>query len=142
MTPLPIAYVALDRRQEMFRRCGRSRCQGARYTFLALGLLLLSGCGGQPQVAPANRHLLESLRTAVSAQRSDWLEANAKLLDEQHAAGKLGDTEFTTLQAIIAEAREGRWAEADARVTKLAAGQRVTAEDLSRLKAQRPAQHP
>ncbi len=142
MTPLPILELACSGHSAGPIACVCPRCQRARYVLLTAGLLLIGGCSRQTQVAPANRQLLESLRTAVSAQRADWLEANSKIIDERRASGGMTDTEYEAIEKIVADARAGRWAEADARVTKLAAGQRVTDEDRARLKSQRPAPRP
>jgi hypothetical protein len=86
--------------------------------------LLLTGCG-QPQVGPDNARLVESLRTAISTQRTDWLEENAKEVAARHASGQLADEPFEALEAIIEQARAGDWDDAETAVLKLAKGQRA-----------------
>ena len=76
-----------------------------RWTLL-VGILaaftFVNGCGGPPQVPRYSRKLIESLRTAVSAHRTDWLEANAKLVEQQFSQGKLSDEQHEAFQSIIA----------------------------------------
>jgi hypothetical protein len=97
----------------------------------ALLLLLVAGCGGQPQVGPENYRLVESLRTAVSARRTDWLDENARLVEERRAAGKLNDAQHGAFAAIIAKARAGQWEEAETDVVALAKAQQP-ADDSGR----------
>jgi hypothetical protein len=87
--------------------------------------LLLAGCGTQPQVGPGNARLVESLRTAVSTRRTDWLEDNAKAVAGRHASGQLADEPYEALQAIIEQARAGNWQDAETAVLKLAKAQRA-----------------
>lgn len=100
----------------------------------AIGLILLMGCGGQPQMGAGNLRLVDSLRTAVSARRSDWLDENARLAAERHAAGELNDEQFASLQAIVAQARDGHWEDAESAVIRLAKAQRpaATAEQIEK----------
>jgi hypothetical protein len=88
-------------------------------------LLLLSGCGGQPQAGPGNARLVESLRTAISTRRTDWLEDNAKAVASRHESGQLADESYEALQAIIDQARAGNWDGAESAVLKLAKAQRA-----------------
>ena len=93
--------------------------------FAALGgALLLAGCGAPPQVSPENRRLIESLRTAVSTQRQDWLESNVKLIDEQAKAGKMNDDERQAFVEIVELARQGNWSKAQDQVIRLGKAQR------------------
>jgi hypothetical protein len=91
---------------------------------LALVLLLLAGCGEPPQVGPQNYRLVDSLRTAVSARRTDWLDENARLIEKLHAEGKLTDEQQTAFDAIVAKARADNWEEAEQDVLALAKAQR------------------
>ena len=54
---------------------------------LALALLMMTGCGGPPQIAKGNVKLVEKLRAAVASKKPDWLESTAKQIDEQRRAG-------------------------------------------------------
>jgi hypothetical protein len=99
----------------------RSLTRFAGCTLLAA---LLAGCG-QPQVASGNRRLIESLRTAISAKKTDWLEDNARLIDERHAGGTLSDEEFAVFSAIISESRAGEWQAAEQHVIALGKGQKA-----------------
>lgn len=83
----------------------------------------LAGCGGEPQIAKGNVRLVDKLKTAVAAKRSDWLELAAKQIDQQHQSGKLSDDEYSALQPIIAEARQSHWTEAGSQMTRLLHGQ-------------------
>jgi hypothetical protein len=86
-------------------------------------LLLAAGCG-QPQLGTENFRLVESLRTAVSARRTDWLEDNARQIARRHEAGQLDDDQFAALNAVVEKARAGEWEAAEAAVLELAKGQR------------------
>jgi hypothetical protein len=108
--------------------------------FLAgLVLAIAAGCSGQPQVARNNRRLIESLQTAVSAKKTDWLEENARVIQERHAAGELSQAELASFQKIIDTARAGDWSQAQQDVFALGEAQRPTADDLERLR--HPAEH-
>ncbi len=85
---------------------------------------LLTGCSQPPQVAPDHWRRMESLRTAVSAKRTDWLEANAKLIDKDHADGKLDDQQYAEFQTIIEAARKGEWDAADKEALRFEKAQR------------------
>jgi hypothetical protein len=87
-------------------------------------LLLAAGCGGSPQLGSENYRLVESLRTALSARRSDWLDENAEKIARLHDSGKLDDEQFAALNAIVEQARGGAWEEAEEAVVELAKAQR------------------
>lgn len=95
--------------------------------------LLAIGCGRPPQVARDHRKLIESVLTAVSAQNRQWLEANARIIDQLRARGELTSAEQQSFDAIIANARAGDWATAENQAYELRDAQRVTREDLDRL---------
>lgn len=103
---------------------------------LAVALLLaaagLSGCG-RPQVAPKNLHLTASLRTALSAQNSEWLDQNAEVIDERHQSGEMSDEEYEAFQTILEEARAGNWREAEEEAMALQQAQRPTDEQVERV---------
>jgi hypothetical protein len=99
---------------------------------LLLGAVVL-GCG-HPQVASVNRRVIASLRTAVSAKNLQWLEQNETMIGERHQSGAMGDAEFEEFQSIIAQARSGEWNAAEVHLVALAKAQRVTPDDLERIK--------
>ncbi|MBX3415730.1 MAG: hypothetical protein KF708_23805 [Pirellulales bacterium] len=115
--------------------CGRR----ARRTLLVLSAVAglgLAGCG-QPTVAPNNLRLTTTLRTAISARNTDWLEKNAQLVAERHAAGEMSDEARAAFEAIIAEARSGDWESAERDVVRLQAAQAPTAEQVEAVRHQR-----
>jgi hypothetical protein len=105
-----------------------------------LAIAVAAGCGHEPQVAPSNRRLIESLRTAVSARKIEWLETNSKLVEERRQAGELSDQEYAAFSSIVARARAGDWKGAQSEAINLANAQRPTEQDLKNLQA--PARKP
>jgi hypothetical protein len=77
-------------------------------------LLCVMGCR-PPAVEFANLHLVASLRTACSAQKSDWLEGVAKAVEARHGEGEMSDAEREHFVELIEMARRGEWEEADRR---------------------------
>jgi hypothetical protein len=131
-------------RQTRLSRCRVNRPAGLCVSgkWLVLILAALAGCGGPPQVGAGNYRLIESLRTAISARRSDWLEENAKLASLRHAAGELNDEQFAAFESIIAQARGGNWADAESEVIRFAKAQRLSADEIEERKAkQAPAKN-
>lgn len=98
---------------------------------------LIAGCGGQPQVATQNRELIVSLATAVSARNAQWLESNAKVLEERRSQKLCSDSEYKTFREIIDNARAGDWKTAEAAVYALRDAQRPTADDLKNLESRK-----
>ena len=108
-----------------------------RLTWLVLSCLVLLtfiGCGRAPQLSPQNRRLLAALQTAVSAQKTDWLEATHNQIAEKRGRAEISDEEYAALSAIIEKARAGDWKQAQADVFALSEGQRPTPEEVDRLK--------
>ena len=62
-----------------------------------------------------------------------------KSISERHASGDLNDEPFAALEAIIAQARNGQWKEAESEVVRLAKAQRPSAEEQERLRAKKAA---
>jgi hypothetical protein len=102
---------------------------------LALALVVCSvvgpGCSRPPQIGQENRRLIGSLRTAIAARKTDWLEQNAGLVDQRHAEGSLADDQYTALKEIIDQARSGNWAEAETAATRLSKVQQPTGDGAS-----------
>jgi len=98
-----------------------------RISSLAVLLLVAqAGCSGTPQLNGDEESLgaADALWTAVTAKRSDLLDKSAARIDELHTAGNLPDEAYQSLQAVIAQAREGQWAEARKALKAFVKGQR------------------
>jgi hypothetical protein len=97
-----------------------------RSSFIWLLLAALAGCSGTPQLNGDEESLgaADALWTAVTAKRSDLLDKSAARIEELHTAGKLPDDAFQSLQGVIAQAREGQWAEARGALKAFVKGQR------------------
>jgi hypothetical protein len=112
------------------RRIGGHRSAALRAALAAALMAALScgGCGQAPQFSAKDRRLLESLRTAISAHKPDWLEANVKQIDNAHQQGMISDDGFDALQSIIAEARAGDWKQAEKQIIQLEKSQHPPAK--------------
>lgn len=86
------------------------------------------GCA-KPQAGAENVELISSLRTAVSAQNPEWLEANVRAIDERHAAGHISDPAHEAFQAIIEKAQAGEWKKAEQDAIAFQKSQRPTGEE-------------
>lgn len=82
------------------------------------------GCDRPPQASPENLRMIAALRTALSAENSEWLDQNEAVLEERHASGQLSAEEHQEFQRIITMAREGRWKEAEQRAIAFQEAQR------------------
>jgi hypothetical protein len=81
---------------------------------LVLGALVAIGSGCRPPAVEfENLHLVASLRTACSAQKTEWLEGVAKAVEARHAAGHMSEIEREHFVELIEIARCGEWEEAD-----------------------------
>ena len=105
--------------------------------FITSGLLLailltFVGCG-PPQVKPNNLRLIASLRTALSAKNSEWLQQNIELIDKRHADGQMSDDEYEEFQAIIAKAKAGDWQGAERDSVDFQKAQRPTPEQIEQV---------
>jgi hypothetical protein len=106
-----------------------------------LALLALAGCGQQVQVEGENRELIIALATAVSSQNPQWLDENARQIDQKHKAGALSDAQHASFSRIIAQARGGDWDAAQRAVYALRDGQQPTSADLQNLEKRKLAPH-
>jgi hypothetical protein len=104
-------------------RCLASNSCCLLASLLVLVVPLVSGCNKPPQVPADASQLIGSLRTAISAQKKDWLEANAKLVEEKHKQDKLTDEQYAEFESIISEARGGNWSAAEKEVLRFAQAQ-------------------
>lgn len=98
----------------------------ARVFLLALVAATLVGCSGTPQLNgdPETLGAADALWTAVTAKRTDLLDKSAARIESLHTAGKLPEDAFQSLQAVIAQARAGQWAEARTDLKAFVKGQR------------------
>jgi hypothetical protein len=113
-----------------------NRKQNVAQARIAIVFVLLAICGagcGPPRAAPQNLPLIASLRTALSAQNQEWLEQNAKILDERRGAGQVSDQEFAEFQSIIEKARADQWKEAETQAIAFQKAQRPTRDQIERV---------
>lgn len=110
----------------------RLRSRWTSALFLVL-VATLAGCGRAPQLSEANREIVVSLATAVSARNPEWIDSNAELIEQHRADGECSDAEYEAFQNIIAKARAGDWEAAETAAYALRDAQKPTAEDLKRL---------
>jgi hypothetical protein len=116
----------------------RSRAGIGTATACGLALALATwGCQRPPQVAVHNREIVVALATAVSARNNEWLEANARLIEQRRTEKQLSDAEYASLKAIVARARAGDWKSAEEAVYALRDAQEPTPEDLRNLAARK-----
>jgi hypothetical protein len=106
---LPIPHRA---RRSWRRRCAQSIC-------LSVAVFVTTGCSSEPAISKGNVKLVEKLRAAVVAKKPDWLDAAAKQIDASRQQSKLSEAEYSALEPIIADARQGHWDDANARLTHL-----------------------
>jgi hypothetical protein len=99
---------------------------------LLLGAAALAGCS-RPQVEPDNLHLIASLRTALSARNTQWLQQNAELINERHRQGKLSDKAHREFVAIIEKAEHGNWQEAEEDTLAFQRAQRPSDDQVQRV---------
>jgi hypothetical protein len=111
---LPAPHGAL---RPLRRRCIRAIC-------LCLAVQATTGCTREPAISKGNVKLVEKLRAAVVAKRTDWLDAASKQIDASRQQSKLSDEEYSALVPIIADARQGHWEDANARLIRLINAQR------------------
>ena len=105
-----------------------------------LGVLAVAGgCGSPPQMGTDNYRLVAGLRTAISSRRVDWLDAASKQADKRHAEGTLNDEQFAEFEAIVAQARDGQWSEAETAVIRLEKAQKRSPAEIERAKSKKQA---
>ncbi len=94
---------------------------------VALGVfLLLSGCGRPAQIGPDREafQAVDALYTAVSLRETEPLDRCERSLHDLREQGKLPEGAGRTLDAIIAQARDGEWETAQSRLGDFMRGQR------------------
>lgn len=95
--------------------------------FAILCLVLpCAGCGGPPQIG-ADRETfkaVDALYTAVSLRDPKLVAQCSATLKGLHDASKVPDRAFSSLESIIAEAKDGKWEPAQKRLSDFMEGQR------------------
>lgn len=87
---------------------------GTTLCAIAIGLIFFLFYWLQPPaVALTNLRYIQSLRTAVSSQRTDYVNKVDEALKLLKDKGELSDPEWEHFQFIIAKARAGDWHAAD-----------------------------
>jgi hypothetical protein len=91
----------------------------------ALLVLGIPGCGGSvPQFAtPEQQKLLKRFESQVAQKKAGPFEQLAKQVDEMHQKGRLTDDQRRLLSRVCEHAKAGEWADADALIKPVVAGQ-------------------
>lgn len=86
----------------------------------------LGGCGRPPQIGADKETFkaVDALYTAVSLRDPKLLDGCEKTLSDLKSHGKLPESAGASLDAIIAEARGGKWEDAQGRLGHFMRGQR------------------
>ncbi len=77
------------------------------------GLLSVTGCGQPTEAARQNRRLTDALLTAVTTKNLKELEKSKALIDKRRADAVLSEANHKTLSDIFAQAKSGKWSEAE-----------------------------
>ena len=88
-------------------------------------ILTIGGCGSEPQIG-ANKQVfkgVDALYTAVSLKDRKLVDQCAAELKRLFAAGSVPENASRTLDAIMAEARDGKWEPAQQRLQRFMEGQ-------------------
>jgi hypothetical protein len=73
----------------------------------------IAGCSRPPAVEFENLHLISSLRTACSAENTEWLDGVARAVEKRHGDGRMSDIERDHFVKLIDTARSGDWETAE-----------------------------
>lgn len=94
--------------------------------FTILTLMIVAGCGRPAQIgaAPEVFKTVDALYTAVSLREPKLVDPCLAALKGFHEAGQLPSDAFSTLEAIISEAKGGAWEDAQTRLSRFMQGQR------------------
>jgi hypothetical protein len=76
-------------------------------------LVAVGGCGQPSDAARQNRRLADGLLTAVTTKNVKQLDRCKGLIDQRRAEGVLSASYHKRLGDIFAEARAGKWSEAE-----------------------------
>ncbi|MGD9722381.1 MAG: hypothetical protein AB7O59_12830 [Pirellulales bacterium] len=120
------------------RRLGTSWLRLLRAACLLGGLLVLGIAGCRyPEAQPINMELITTLRTALSARNTDWLQANADIVEKRRTEGQMNDAEYDAFRQIIEQARGGDWDAAERASLEFQRAQRPTPEQIEAVRQRR-----
>ena len=92
---------------------------------LVVCLSVVSGCARTPQLGDEKcLKAADALWTAVTAKRTNLLDACASEIEKLHASEKLSPEAFNSLSSIIETARAGQWTDARVALKALLRAQR------------------
>lgn len=84
-----------------------------RLLFALTLVIALGGCGKPSEDARQNRRLVDALLTAITVKNPKELEKCKGLLDKRRADGVLSESCHKRLGEIFAQAKAGKWSEAE-----------------------------
>jgi hypothetical protein len=89
-------------------------------------VLFVAACGRPPQIGDDEAVFgeVDALYTAVTAKRSDLLNASRQRLEELHRSGKVPDAAYQRLSTICDEAQRQQWRPAAEKLWHFMRGQR------------------
>ena len=102
-------------------------CRAKLHTLTALLILIAAvGCNSAPPLGSEEvNSTADALYTAVTSRRMELVDAVEESLNKLHAEQQVSPAAMTALQAVIAQARAGKW--------------QAAAEELDRLIRNQPA---
>ena len=103
---------------------GRQPCSRQFQQRWLAGLLTISllGCG-YPDVSPATYELAKAMHSAFNAKSEKDLPVARKMIEERFLEGLINAEERDWLLAMVKQAEDGHWTEAEAEVRRLIADQ-------------------
>ena len=85
--------------------------------------LVLTGCGGYPEVSPAAFELAKAVNSLCNARNAEQIPAAHAIITEKHTAGEITDEEQEMLNDILDLAAGGQWERAERNARRLLADQ-------------------
>jgi hypothetical protein len=80
---------------------------------LLLIAALITGCRGPSPDDRENRRALDAILTAITLKNRRLLDESFERAKLRRDAGQFGGGDFESIEAFVAEARIGKWAEAE-----------------------------
>lgn len=89
-------------------------------------ILTIAGCGAPAQIGPDPEvfKTIDALYTAVSLREPKLVDDCLEALASHRQAGKLPDDAFSSLEAMVDDAKGGAWENAQTRLSRFMQGQR------------------
>ncbi len=81
--------------------------------FLFMLTLLFPGCSAPTEVERGNRRVVDAILTAIAMKNTNWLDDDAKLVEQRYLDGQLTDDEYEQLSSVIEIAKTGDWQAAE-----------------------------